>query len=151
LPVSGIIDLMPNSLLEMKRKYSPIKSFECNRCGEPAEHRHHIDRDRSNNEDKNIELLCGPCHAEEHGRAKHGSLTMYSQFKCRCSKCRKVWNAYYKVYKRKQRAKLERERQAAFMKRRNKALALRLQGYSYTDIAAELGISYKQAYEAING
>ena len=139
------------SLLEMKKKYSPIRAFECNRCGEPAEHRHHIDRDRTNNEDSNIELLCTPCHAEEHGRAYHGTLTMYAQHKCRCNRCRTVWNAYYRQYKRKARAKQARKKLAEFNDRKNKALALRLQGFTYTEIADELGISYHKAYEAING
>jgi len=42
----------------------------CNRCGFSEEARilvvHHIDRDRSNNDASNLEILCPNCHALEH-------------------------------------------------------------------------------------
>lgn len=38
----------------------------CQRCGEPAELRHHVDEDTLNNEPENIEFLCRPCHVEHH-------------------------------------------------------------------------------------
>lgn len=42
----------------------------CEKCGnynEQREHpRHHIDRNRSNNSPDNIQVLCMPCHMEEH-------------------------------------------------------------------------------------
>lgn len=42
----------------------------CNRCGYNKHpeilERHHIDRDRSNNSEDNLEILCPNCHAEDH-------------------------------------------------------------------------------------
>jgi hypothetical protein len=45
----------------------------CGRCGAHAVDRHHIDRDATNNERSNIEMLCRRCHAIEHGQ-KYKSL-----------------------------------------------------------------------------
>jgi len=42
---------------------------ECERCGAPAEHVHHLTYDRLGNEDEeDLEALCRPCHWKEHGR-----------------------------------------------------------------------------------
>ena len=111
---------MPRSLLEMKRRYSPIRSFECNRCSEPAEHRHHRDRDRSNTADSNIELLCGACHAEEHDKRKKRAHSKATKTRVRSG---------FKV----------------------RAEALRVQGYSYNEIAAELDCTWDQAWSYVNG
>lgn len=40
----------------------------CEKCGEPATDRHHIDGDTGNNERTNIMLLCRRCHMEIDGR-----------------------------------------------------------------------------------
>lgn len=142
---------MPRSLLEMKRRYSPIRSFECNRCSEPAAHRHHIDRDRKNNADSNIELLCNACHAEEHERARHGTFRMYSYYKCRCDRCRVHWNTYYREYKRKKRAHSKATKALVRSEFKGRAEALRLQGYSYNEIAQELDCTRDQAWSYVNG
>lgn len=49
----------------------------CERCGKDLRkavrgtyHCHHRDHDRQNNDESNFELLCSPCHTEEH-LAKH--------------------------------------------------------------------------------
>lgn len=43
---------------------------ECERCGEPADwdevQVHHVDRDRSNDDDDNLEAVCHDCHNDEH-------------------------------------------------------------------------------------
>ena len=43
---------------------------ECERCGEPLEwdecEVHHVDRDRSNDNDDNLEPLCITCHVDAH-------------------------------------------------------------------------------------
>lgn len=39
---------------------------KCNRCESPAVHRHHKDRNISNNSPENIEPLCRRCHLREH-------------------------------------------------------------------------------------
>lgn len=44
-------------------------NHECNRCGYSiyeALEVHHIDRDRSNNDPSNLEILCANCHTLEH-------------------------------------------------------------------------------------
>ncbi|MGH2966315.1 MAG: hypothetical protein ACRDMH_13195 [Solirubrobacterales bacterium] len=41
---------------------------EAEGCENPAEHRHHRDRDPGNNERSNIEFLCAPCHRAEHAK-----------------------------------------------------------------------------------
>lgn len=59
----------------------------CERCLEPnhqEQHRHHKDRDRSNNESHNIEVLCPTCHRLEHEKdmvrdAKTGQYVCKSQ------------------------------------------------------------------------
>ena len=41
----------------------------CERCsGAWGEHLHHRDRDPFNREPANLEVLCGPCHRDEHRR-----------------------------------------------------------------------------------
>jgi 5-methylcytosine-specific restriction endonuclease McrA len=43
------------------------KKKECERCGAKEKlHIHHKDRNRKNNEAENLEVLCIPCHHEEH-------------------------------------------------------------------------------------
>lgn len=52
-----------------------VKKKSCNRCGhDGSEHRleiHHKDRDVYNNDPENLEVLCDPCHTEEHRGEKH--------------------------------------------------------------------------------
>lgn len=56
------------------------------------------------------QLLCRPHHNEK-GReagdippaAAHGSLNMYTVYKCRCDLCRSIWNAYCRENKRKRK------------------------------------------------
>lgn len=59
-----------------------VKIEECNRCGYNQEpnilHVHHIDRNRSNNVEENLEVLCPNCHTLEHYQNKDG---MYSHLK----------------------------------------------------------------------
>ena len=51
---------------QAKRMY-PLAGVTCERCGErPAKHRHHVDRNRRNNDRSNIELLCRSCHKHRH-------------------------------------------------------------------------------------
>lgn len=53
------------------------------------------------------QLLCNPCHKEknkvDNGEAKHGSLTMYTHYKCRCDECVVYAREYYKQYRREYR------------------------------------------------
>lgn len=42
----------------------------CERCGAPADDRHHIDEDIFNNARSNIEFLCKSCHTKEHHARK---------------------------------------------------------------------------------
>lgn len=46
--------------------------YACERCGhentKQEQARHHKDRDRSNNDPSNLEVLCTPCHNREHGK-----------------------------------------------------------------------------------
>ncbi len=48
------------------------------------------------------QLLCNGCHKEknkiDNGEAKHGSLSMYVHYKCRCDLCRKASSDYRKIY-----------------------------------------------------
>lgn len=49
---------------------------QCNRCGYNKYPEvlvvHHVDRNRSNNNSKNLEILCPTCHMEEHYESKDG-------------------------------------------------------------------------------
>jgi hypothetical protein len=38
----------------------------CVQCGQPARHRHHVDRNPLNNEPENVQLLCTTCHGLAH-------------------------------------------------------------------------------------
>ena len=56
------------SIRERPRKMIPsLEGKLCERCGAPAEDRHHKDEDVYNNDPSNIELLCEPCHIRNHG------------------------------------------------------------------------------------
>lgn len=52
---------------------------------------------------KKCQLLCHDCHKEknkvDNGEAKHGSLTMYTHYRCRCKECKIVWSIWQKEYK----------------------------------------------------
>jgi predicted transcriptional regulator len=53
-----------NALMEADRDL-----HTCERCGAKSDeghHKHHKDRDRSNNEPSNLEVLCHSCHTLEH-------------------------------------------------------------------------------------
>lgn len=55
--------------LSLKRRLKNARGENCERCGYDVFQIlqvHHVDRDRENNELKNLELLCPNCHAEEH-------------------------------------------------------------------------------------
>lgn len=51
------------------------------------------------------QLLCDGCHKEktkdELGRVKHGTISMYRHYHCRCDECRKIWNESTKKWKKK--------------------------------------------------
>lgn len=59
---------------------------------------------------KKCQLLCKSCHRKKGVEAgdiletKHGSITMYSRYKCRCELCRKATSDYLKNYRRKVKA-----------------------------------------------
>lgn len=46
------------------------------------------------------QLLCKEHHKEknkiDNGEAKHGSLTMYSHYRCRCDPCKSAWNDWHR-------------------------------------------------------
>ena len=56
------------------------------------------------------QLLCDECHrlktTLERGQspAAHGSITMYTHYRCRCAKCREVANAYSRHYRANKKA-----------------------------------------------
>lgn len=58
---------------------------------------------------KKCQLLCKSCHREknkvDNGEAQHGSLTMYTHYKCRCKPCKKSYRAWANNYKREWRRK----------------------------------------------
>lgn len=72
--LDGIKDVQPSHYKDGSRSYRvrAIRSFGaiCNRCGyakiESVLEVHHKDRNRSNNELSNLEVLCPTCHTEEH-------------------------------------------------------------------------------------
>lgn len=57
---------------------------ECNRCGYSKIvdilHVHHKDRNRSNNDINNLEVLCPNCHSEEHFISKQGTWHKRSEY-----------------------------------------------------------------------
>ncbi len=68
-----------------KPKYTTVRKAmlsrglltKCNRCGYSRVPQilgvHHIDRNRNNNDPKNLEVLCANCHSEEHSKhISHG-------------------------------------------------------------------------------
>lgn len=59
------------------RKYTDLK--ECNRCGYNEHPQilqvHHIDRNRDNNKDDNLEVLCPNCHTLDHYLNNDGVFT----------------------------------------------------------------------------
>jgi 5-methylcytosine-specific restriction endonuclease McrA len=62
---------MSNSTSGHKTAQRLYAANECVRCGlTQSLHRHHKDRDPSNNDPANVEILCVPCHAAEHRRLK---------------------------------------------------------------------------------
>ena len=70
----GIVEIQPSHYNGGKRVYreKALKHYgkKCNRCGYEKHvnilHVHHTDRNRSNNNIENLEVLCLNCHAEEH-------------------------------------------------------------------------------------
>ena len=53
----------------MKIRLLELRGPRCERCGYAQVeilHVHHRDRDRSNNDASNLELICPNCHYEEH-------------------------------------------------------------------------------------
>jgi hypothetical protein len=49
----------------------------CESCGGTTRlHAHHIDGDRTNNSDENIQTLCVHCHVTHHHRARRAGLTV---------------------------------------------------------------------------
>lgn len=72
--IGGIKEIQPSHYSDQLTSYR-TKAFrllpnKCNRCGWNKLIKilqvHHIDKDRSNNDLENLELLCPNCHAEEH-------------------------------------------------------------------------------------
>jgi 5-methylcytosine-specific restriction endonuclease McrA len=73
--IGGIKEIQPDHYGEGKYSKYRTKALRfleqvCNRCGY-QEHpeilqAHHIDHNRSNNDIKNLEMLCPNCHALEH-------------------------------------------------------------------------------------
>lgn len=62
--------------------------------------------DKLNEELDKCQLLCRNCHMDktlsesDRHRTTHGELGMYTNYGCRCVECKKVWNAYNKIYHR---------------------------------------------------
>lgn len=54
---------------------------------------------------KKCQLLCHTCHLLknkiDNGYAKHGSISMYRHYRCRCTQCKEVWNKKCKEWKSK--------------------------------------------------
>lgn len=48
------------------------------------------------------QLLCHHHHKDKHS-TQHGSLRMYTNYKCRCDLCRLNWNAHSAEYKKRKR------------------------------------------------
>lgn len=78
---AGITEIQPDhygseSSRSYRKKAFRILPSRCNRCGysEVPEvlQVHHIDRDRSNNQVENLEILCPTCHEVEHFQAGDG-------------------------------------------------------------------------------
>jgi DNA-directed RNA polymerase specialized sigma24 family protein len=76
---------------------------------------------------------------------------MYARYGCRCARCRKNWNSYYKRYKRRKARERQVESEELEAQRRGRATAYRVQGWTYKEIAAELGVSDSEAWELVNG
>lgn len=68
-------------ILEATKREKILESaqFKCEICGEPAEHVHHKDKNRQNDEPNNLMVLCRPCHVEQHLRLA---------FTISCPRCR---------------------------------------------------------------
>lgn len=50
------------------------------------------------------QLLCDKHHKEKHS-TEHGSLRMYTNYKCRCDLCRTTWNENSRIYRQQIRNK----------------------------------------------
>lgn len=50
------------------------------------------------------QLLCSTHHKEKHS-TQHGSLRMYTNYKCRCDLCRINWNEHSAEYRRQRRSR----------------------------------------------
>ena len=61
-------------------------------------------REKVREELKKCQLLCRGCHIEKH-KSEHGSLGMYSHYKCRCDLCKEAWNKRSREYRRERRKK----------------------------------------------
>jgi Zn finger protein HypA/HybF involved in hydrogenase expression len=79
--IGGIKEIQPSHYGTILKDYRTLIQRndllkECNRCNykEVIEvlQVHHRDRNRNNNDLKNLEVLCPTCHAAEHFRAKDG-------------------------------------------------------------------------------
>lgn len=77
-PKPSFIDGMGKSTIERLTRRVVLESdrclYTCERCNdfnkETERHRHHKDRDRSNNEPTNLEVLCTSCHTLEHAKER---------------------------------------------------------------------------------
>jgi 5-methylcytosine-specific restriction endonuclease McrA len=58
---------------------------------------------------KKCQLLCKSCHKEktyiDNGKSEHGKLSMYRHHKCRCDKCRNIYNISRKKWRKTAREK----------------------------------------------
>ncbi len=78
--IGGIKEIHPNHYTDSNKSYRVVAfryyPKQCNRCGfnQPIEilEVHHKDRNKNNNVEANLEVLCPTCHEVEHFLAKDG-------------------------------------------------------------------------------
>lgn len=60
---------------------------------------------------KKCQLLCKDCHWEKTRQDRqldgkdHGTVNMYTNYRCRCDECRKAWTTYYSLKRKQYRQK----------------------------------------------
>lgn len=61
-------------------------------------------KEKREEEIEKCQVLCHDCHKEKTKEeweklCKHGTLTMYKDYRCRCIECKKIWNEATKKWK----------------------------------------------------